>query len=70
MPATECPPTIGVIAERLGRPLHKIEYIIKARKIWGIGRAGNARLFSEDDVRLIALELQRIDTARAGEVAR
>ena len=60
-------PTIGAIANRLGEPVHRIEYIIKTRSIQPVGRAGNCRVFSEDDVAFIAAEIRRIDSEK-GEV--
>ena len=59
-------PTVGAIAERLGKPLHRIEYIIRARKIQPTGVAGNVRVFSESDVERISRELNRIDDERGG----
>jgi hypothetical protein len=57
-------PTVGVIAERLGQPVHRIEYVIRSRNIEPVGRAGNARVFSEADVEHIASELERIASDR------
>ena len=51
-------PTVGVIAHELGVPLHRVEYIIRARGIAPVGRAGNARVFSDADVQRIAAELR------------
>ena len=57
-------PTVGTIAERLGQPIHRVEYVIKSREIEPCGRAGNARVFTEADVERIASELSRIDADR------
>lgn len=54
--------TVGEIAKRLGEPLHRVEYLIRARDIQPAGRAGNARVFSDVDVDFIASELARIDS--------
>ncbi len=59
-------PTVGEIARRLGEPNHRIEYVIRSRKIEPSGLAGNLRVFTEDDVQRIAGELDRIDSARGG----
>ncbi|NOT02119.1 MAG: MerR family transcriptional regulator [Phycisphaerales bacterium] len=59
-------PTVGEIARRLGEPIHRIEYIIRARDIAPIVRAGNVRVFSDADVDRIASELHRIDTEKGG----
>lgn len=53
-------PTVGEIARRIGQPLHRVEYVIRARGILPAGRAGNARVFTEADVVRIESELQRI----------
>lgn len=57
-------PTIGEIARRLGQPIHRIEYVIRARHIRPCGWAGNARVFPEDAVEAIAAELRRIADAK------
>ena len=57
-------PTVGEIARRLSQPLHRVEYIIRARDLRPVGRAGNARVFSEADVDFIRSELRRIDEDR------
>lgn len=57
-------PTVGEIARRLSKPIHRIEYVIRARGIVAAGWAGNARVFAEADVNTIATELQRIDATK------
>ncbi len=57
-------PTIGEIARRLCQPIHRIEYVIRARGIRPCGWAGNARVFHEDAIDVIAAELQRIADAK------
>ena len=57
-------PTIGEIARRLGEPIHRIEYVIRARGIRPTGWAGNARVFPDEAVEAIAMELHRIDAAK------
>jgi hypothetical protein len=57
-------PTIGEIARRLGEPIHRVEYVIRARRIRPCGWAGNARVFPEEAVDAIALELHRIDAGK------
>ena len=58
--------TVGEISRRLGQPLHKIEYVIRSRQILPSARAGNARVFSEPHVGLIARELKRIESEKGG----
>jgi DNA-binding transcriptional MerR regulator len=59
-------PTIGIIAEQLGEPVHRIEYVIRSRNIQPSGRAGNARVFTDGDIERIASELRRIDAEKGG----
>jgi hypothetical protein len=59
-------PTLGEIARRLKQPIHRVEYVIRSRRIQPAGVAGNARIFSEPDVQRIANELKRIDRDRRG----
>lgn len=57
-------PTIGEIARRLCKPVHCVAYVIRARDIQPCGWAGNARVFPDEAVDLIAAELQRIDETK------
>lgn len=57
-------PTIGEISRRLDKPIHRIEYVIRARRIRPCGWAGNARVFPEDAIEAIAIELRRIDARK------
>ena len=57
-------PTIGELARRLGIPVHRVDYVIRARGIRPCGWAGNARVFSEEDVHRIAAEINRIQKVR------
>ncbi len=59
-------PTVGEIARRIGEPIHRVEYIIKARDIQPTERAGNCRVFTDGDVALIATEIRRIDAEKQG----
>ena len=59
-------PTVGEIARRIGCPIHRIEYVIRVRNLTPKGRAGNARVFSEADVRYIAAEIRRMDAEKGG----
>jgi hypothetical protein len=55
-----------VISRRLGVPVHKVEYVIRARAIKPVAWAGNARVYSEADVARIAAELHLIAEAKGG----
>ena len=57
MPDSRVMATVGEIAHRLGQPVHRIEYLIRSRRIKPAARAGNARIFSESDVERIAREV-------------
>lgn len=59
-------PTVGEIARRIGQPLHRVEYVIRSRRLQPTRLAGNARIFSEADVEHIAAEIRRIDAEREG----
>ena len=57
-------PTVGEIAQRLGEPIHRIEYVLRTRAIAPIGIAGNSRVYAEDAVVRIAEELRLIDAGK------
>jgi hypothetical protein len=59
-------PTVGVIAERLGEPLHRIEYVLRTRAVKPIGMAGNSRVYDDDALDQIREELRRIDAQKDG----
>jgi len=56
--------TVGEIARRLGCPLHRVEYLIRSRHIRPASRAGLLRVFSPEDMRRIASDLNRMDSKR------
>jgi hypothetical protein len=57
-------PTVGEIARRLGHSIHRIEYVIRSRHIRPAFRAGNCRVFVEEDVERIAATLEEINTRK------
>jgi DNA-binding transcriptional MerR regulator len=59
-------PTVGEIARRLGQPVHRVEYVLRSRHIQPGGRAGNCRVFTEEDVARIAAELRLIESRKGG----
>jgi DNA-binding transcriptional MerR regulator len=59
-------PTVGEIARRYGVPVHRVEYVIRSRNIRPSGRAGNCRIFREEDVERIASHLRHIDRQKGG----
>jgi DNA-binding transcriptional MerR regulator len=57
-------PTVGVIAEKFGVPVHRVEYVIRRWTIVPASRAGNAYVYSDDDVEFIGAQLQRTQADR------
>ncbi len=57
--------TVGEIARRLRTPVHRIAYVVRTRGLRPVAWAGNARIFTEQDVARIASELQQINEDRA-----
>ena len=58
--------TVQRIADHLSVARHRVEYVIKARGIAPVDRAGIARLFSSEAVQQIEWELQQIQQLREG----
>ncbi|MBO6739196.1 MAG: hypothetical protein JJ916_04985 [Phycisphaerales bacterium] len=58
--------TVARIASHLGVDRHRIEYLIDARGISPIARAGIARIFAPADVDRLAREIEKIDAEREG----
>lgn len=56
--------TVGEIARRLEERIHRIEYVIRSRRIEASGWAGHARVFSQANLDHIASELRRMDADR------
>lgn len=54
MPIPEKALTVGEIARRLKVPIHRVEYIIRARQVEPMVRAGICRVFTESDFDRIA----------------
>jgi hypothetical protein len=59
-------PTVGEIARRLGQPVHRIEYVLRSRQIRPTGRAGNSRVYSEEQVAQIEAELASMIPKKGG----
>jgi hypothetical protein len=56
--------TIGWIAESLGEPIHRVEYIIRSRQIQPDSVVGIIRVFGDEAVEQIASALREIDERR------
>ena len=60
--------TVGVLAEKLGQPIHRIQYLLRTRPhIQPAALAGRSRLYSEKAVAQLRYELNAMD-ARASHV--
>lgn len=62
--------TVGEIARRLGTKVHRVEYVIKSRKVQPIGWAGHARVFSSASYTHIENELRRMEADRRCDLSR
>ena len=60
--------TTGVIAERIGVPLHRVVYIIQSRGIKPIARAGPANVYDDAAMESVRDEVRRIDEHRTAHV--
>lgn len=60
--------TAGVMAERLGVPLHRVQYVLRTRQVRVSAYAGRLRLYDRAAVERVRGELARID-ARSGKGA-
>ena len=49
--------TVGRLAERLGVPIHRIEYLVRARDIRPVQRAGHLRIYDEQAEETLRKEL-------------
>jgi hypothetical protein len=59
--------TPGVLAAKLGHPLHRVLYVLRTRPhIKPTARAGRLRLYGRDAIALIRHELNAIDARRQG----
>lgn len=58
--------TVSRIAEHLSIGRHRVEYVIKTRRIKPIAIAGPARVFSNAEVERIRLVLEHMTTRRDG----
>ncbi len=68
MPPTDAPRlrTPGVLAELLGVPLHRVDYILRTRRhIHPAARAGRLRLYDNEALAMLRHELNAIDSHRA-----
>ena len=53
--------TVGEIAKRLNQPVHRIEYLIQARRIRPRAMAGNARCFDDAAVAELRRHINTLD---------
>lgn len=57
--------TVGVIADKLGCPIHRVEYLIRSRGIQPVQRAGNFRVFSQEALSLLQKEQDKVRSRTA-----
>ena len=57
--------TLGVVAAKLGEPIHVIEYIVRARNIRPVSRAGKLRVFDTEGFDEIKRQLATRPAQRA-----
>ena len=57
--------TVGRIAEHLGVPVHRVQYVVQSRRIRPAARAARLRLFDREAVDRIGQALHAIDTRQA-----
>ena len=57
--------TVGEIARRLECPVHRIQYLVAARGIEPVERAGNLRIFSVETLNALRAELKHRKQASA-----
>lgn len=58
--------TIGDLAEACKAPIHRIEYLVRSRKITPLMRAGRYRLYSPKVVDTLKREMAVIDQRQGG----
>ncbi len=51
--------TLGELARQLDCPIHRIKYLVQARRIEHVARAGNLRIFGPEVLNLLRAELDR-----------
>lgn len=68
MPGVHRLPTIGVIADQVGKKPHHVAYVVRSLGLKPIARAGVLRVFSEADVIRIKAQLASIAAARPASV--
>lgn len=56
--------TIGQLADMNDVAIHRIEYIVKARNIPHVARAGHYRLFDDAAAARVARELEKVGAER------
>jgi hypothetical protein len=64
MNPTQLMPTLGEISRRLGEPAHRIAYVLRTRGIRPACVAGRYRVYREEDVKRIAVELRNMDARK------
>ena len=58
--------TVGAIARALNVTPHQVTYVIRSRGLEPADRAGNLRVFSDQQVEQITTEIRKIQKQREG----
>jgi hypothetical protein len=58
--------SLGDISRRLGKPIHRIDYVVRSRNIVPALIVGGRHFYNEAAVQHIASEIRRIEAEKAG----
>jgi DNA-binding transcriptional MerR regulator len=53
--------TLGVMSSRLNIPIHRVEYLVRARDIKPVSRAGRFRVFDEQAIETLRQEVSQME---------
>lgn len=56
--------SVGQIAEKLGCPMHKVQYLVMARRIDPVRRVGGCRLFAAEVVEKLRIDVKGQKTVK------
>lgn len=59
---------LGAIGQTIGKPTHTVRYICESRGIEPVGKAGQAKIYTDEQLSRIAAEARALD-AKAAERA-
>ena len=53
--------TLGRMAEEIGQPIHRVDYVVRTRGIPATAKAGRLRLYGRAAVAAVREEIHRMD---------